>query len=559
MLVVNRVPGSFVPRRVRCLSTTELTAMASLDGFQGHFDMLYDHERNEAYAEAIRRAVERKTSSERWTPLTAVDIGSGAGLLGLLCWQTGRCSRVVLIEACPPLASVARENLQRNGAESCCRVWEGHSNDLLHSSATSQVEPFDLCVSELLDSVLIGEGVLDSLRKAWASPYLAPGKTMLIPERARVMGRLFRSDAIYRRHRGCEDLPEEMKSCPGLHAAEHLHLWPFLHAGSVAQRCTASAERLVRSLTNHRAPHARASIALLGLGSALFARYRPRYLQGLNRSRAGSRTRSAATRVAESVETLATAEIGWKSLAHVYCMNLDHRKERWDFMQRQFLQLKMPVERFSAVNGRELDVPELAMNGVIAMEALPRYYLPDEQKLFGTDLTAGAIGCALSHMLIWRDIVRRCAEDGIDPRAPFLVIEDDCQFAPDFSEQLLLERLSHVPEDWEIVYLGGQDLLRRQHLYEVGKGVRRLYKGFRETTAYLINDAGAKACLEVSVPLYWQIDTHMNDESLREGLKPPLPGHQDQTMHPRGYFLWPGICAQQREGFPTDVQKMEHD
>ncbi|CAK9048859.1 Protein arginine N-methyltransferase 7, partial [Durusdinium trenchii] len=95
--------------------------------------------------------------------------------------------------------------------------------------------------------------------------------------------------------------------------------------------------------------------------SALFARYRPRYLQGLNRS--------AATRVAESVETLATAEIGWKSLAHVYCMslaeihlrNLDHRKERWDFMQRQFLQLKMPVERFSAVNGRELDVPELAM------------------------------------------------------------------------------------------------------------------------------------------------------------------------------------------------------
>ena len=37
-------------------------------------------------------------------------------------------------------------------------------------------------------------------------------------------------------------------------------------------------------------------------------------------------------------------------------------------------------------------------NGVIAMEALPRYYLPDEQKLFGTDLTAGAIGCALSHM-----------------------------------------------------------------------------------------------------------------------------------------------------------------
>lgn len=28
--------------------------------------------------------------------------------------------------------------------------------------------------------------------------------------------------------------------------------------------------------------------------------------------------------------------------------------------------------------------------------------------------------------------------------------------------------------------------------------------------------------------------------SATPGLKPPLPGHQDQTMHPRGYFLWPG-------------------
>ena len=28
---------------------------------------------------------------------------------------------------------------------------------------------------------------------------------------------------------------------------------------------------------------------------------------------------------------------------------------------------------------------------------------------------------------------------------------------------------------------------------------------------------GLFVCIKVSVPLYWQIDTHMNDESLREG------------------------------------------
>eukprot|EP00933_Yihiella_yeosuensis_P076825 TRINITY_DN8678_c1_g4_i1.p1 TRINITY_DN8678_c1_g4~~TRINITY_DN8678_c1_g4_i1.p1 ORF type:complete len:393 (-),score=53.26 TRINITY_DN8678_c1_g4_i1:145-1323(-) len=250
----------------------------------------------------------------------------------------------------------------------------------------------------------------------------------------------------------------------------------------------------------------------------------------------------------------------WTSLAHIYCVNLDHRPERWSFMQAQFQRMQMPVERFSAVKGKDLDVPQLADIGLVAMEALPRYFLPDEQKLFGTDLTDGGIGCALSHMLIWREIVLRCAAGAAHPREPFLVIEDDCEFAQGFSEEALAQRMAHVPDDWELVYLGGQDLLRRQHNYQVGSGVRRLYKGFRETTAYLINGEGAKTCLEVCTPMWWQVDTHLNDESLREGLSRPNGGGEtDYTMRPRGYCLWPPMVAQQREGFPTDVQTVEHN
>jgi len=228
-------------------------------------------------------------------------------------------------------------------------------------------------------------------------------------------------------------------------------------------------------------------------------------------------------------------------------------------MQQQFAHLRLPAQRWSAVDGRTINVPELAEMGLIAKEALPRYYLPDEQKLFGTDLTDGGIGCALSHMMIWRDILSRRDEASVGPSGAFLVVEDDCQFLPGFSEGLLNSRLSHVPEDWELIYLGGQDLMHRQHEYQVAEGVRRLYKGFRETTAYLINEAGAKAALEVCVPMYWQIDTHLNDESLREGLRPPRPGETDYTMRPRGYCLWPPLVAQERKAFKTDVQKVEHD
>lgn len=252
----------------------------------------------------------------------------------------------------------------------------------------------------------------------------------------------------------------------------------------------------------------------------------------------------------------------WQSLQGVYCINLDRRPERWSFMQRQFARLHMPALRWSAVDGRTLDVPRLAELGIIAKEALPRYYLPAEQKLFGTDLTDGGIGCALSHMMIWRDIIERSREApaaaGALAGTAFLVLEDDCEFLPGFSEDLLTSRLSHVPQDWQLVYLGGQDLLHRQHQYQVAEGVRRLYKGFRETTAYIINEAGAKAALEVCVPMHWQIDTHLNDESLRQGLRRPGPDETDYTMHPRGYCLWPPLVAQERNAFKTDVQKVEH-
>ncbi|CAE7462176.1 Prmt7, partial [Symbiodinium sp. CCMP2456] len=203
------------------VSSSVLAAMASLDGFLGHFDMLFDDDRNRAYAAAIRSAAEELRRAKPSQALRALDLGSGSGLLGLLCWQTGLFEQVVLIEACPPLAEAARENIRRNGAERCCSVWEGHSFELLHDEKAK---------------VLIGEGVLPTLRHAAASRCFNPGPE-LIPRRAQVFGRVFRSKALWERHRGAfqdsslVSLPEDVVRCPGLHAAEHIHLGPFLETG----------------------------------------------------------------------------------------------------------------------------------------------------------------------------------------------------------------------------------------------------------------------------------------------------------------------------------------
>lgn len=221
-------------------------------------------------------------------------------------------------------------------------------------------------------------------------------------------------------------------------------------------------------------------------------------------------------------------------------------------MQGEFARLHMPVRRWPAVDGQEVDIHHLAAIGLVRREALPRYFLPNDEKLFGVDLTAGGVGCALSHMQIWKDVIDHNPETEED-RACFLVVEDDCKFVHSFDEELLFSRLEHVPSDWQMVFIGGSDLMRKQDALEVAPGVRRLYRGFRETTAYLITVSGCKACLEVSVPLSWQIDTHLTENEVE------LPGGLSYTVKPMAYCLHPPLVDQERELFKTDVQKAEHD
>lgn len=219
-------------------------------------------------------------------------------------------------------------------------------------------------------------------------------------------------------------------------------------------------------------------------------------------------------------------------------------------MQNQFAELQMPAQRWKAVDGQCLDIHALVSAGLVNKEALPRYLMPQEKKLFGVDLTAGGIGCALSHMQIWKDVIEHFPDDG---KGRFLVVEDDCKFLPGFTEACLAERLSCVPDDWQMVYLGGADLMRRQAALQVAPGVRRLYKGFRETTAYVITVAGCKACLEVCIPMSWQFDTHLTENEVE------MAGGLSYTVKPLGYCLYPPLVEQERDLFGTDVQKQEHD
>ena len=228
-----------------------------------------------------------------------------------------------------------------------------------------------------------------------------------------------------------------------------------------------------------------------------------------------------------------------------YVINLDRRTDRWAHTQQQLAKVGLAdAVRFSGIDGsKDVNVEEMHRRGELSDMALQRFKLPAEQKLFGMDLTLGAIGCALSHRAMWRHIVEQ-------KHACCLILEDDVEFHPGM-KKTFNTRWSRVPADWELVYLGGLDLLSGDKPPRpfLADGVRYAYQGHRELTAYVLHAASARRCLELSEQMTWQIDTHICNVFRDD------PKAQDKYISdPLSYVFQPSLAIQVTK-FGTDVQK----
>ncbi|KAI2510140.1 hypothetical protein MHU86_4307 [Fragilaria crotonensis] len=157
--------------------------------------MLNDVTRNEFYQAAIRKAcqalpilAEDLFDSE----IRVLDIGSGTGLLAMMGYKfasdvfrhTARKVNVVSLEMASAMARVARETVTANGFDQDeIQIRDEHSCEMpsLHPKAI-------LCTSELLESALLGEGILPAMRDAW-DRHLTPN-AVVVPQRVRVFAQL---------------------------------------------------------------------------------------------------------------------------------------------------------------------------------------------------------------------------------------------------------------------------------------------------------------------------------------------------------------------------------
>jgi hypothetical protein len=206
--------------------------------------MLNDHRRNAAYEEAIDAACRHividsfqdddnatkkddedddSTSLQR---IRCLDIGAGTGLLAMMVARSLQkhlssqarsvhkdnvSIHITSMEMSSAMARIAKKTIQDNGMQDVITVVEGHSCQLAPPASAH------LCVSELLDSGLLGEGMLPAVRDAWQRHVVTErDAVVMVPQRVRAFAQLVRADwtATCRGAREVSALPESLRFTP---------------------------------------------------------------------------------------------------------------------------------------------------------------------------------------------------------------------------------------------------------------------------------------------------------------------------------------------------------
>lgn len=152
----------------------------------------------------------------------------------------------------------------------------------------------------------------------------------------------------------------------------------------------------------------------------------------------------------------------------IYCINLERRPDRWELAKIEFEKHGLAVERFAAVDANEF------------------------KKEYTTK--PGACACAFSHLLI----IQKAKLLGLNS---VLIFEDDAELHPGFVP-LFEDCIKDLPEDWDMLYLGGSHQEKPQpvtnKIYRVSKTLT--------THAYIIRKSMFDKIIELLTNLEQPID-----------------------------------------------------
>lgn len=194
-------------------------------------------------------------------------------------------------------------------------------------------------------------------------------------------------------------------------------------------------------------------------------------------------------------------------------INLDRSPQRLAQMAGRLDQHQLTWRRVSAVEGKLLD-----------LQTDQRVCIPSYARKHGKNLNPAELGCYLSHI--------KCMEEFLqDAQAQYaLILEDDVDFEPDFSE--VIKEVVALGAEWDMVKLSGFHTGTPVGGIPLSHGRRLSPMLSRHTgsAAYLVNRHAAQAYASKLLPMSVPYD-HAFDQGWKLGLKVrlvhPMPTRLD--------------------------------
>ena len=119
----------------------------------------------------------------------------------------------------------------------------------------------------------------------------------------------------------------------------------------------------------------------------------------------------------------------------IWMVSLDRRKDRWDSWCKEYPQIAKYTNKFSAIDGKKIELTQ------------ELFSLFEKNDFIWKKSVSG---CALSHMMLWFQLLMESPTVN-----SYLIMEDDVRFQPKFWEEEWCKIAENIPQDAELLYLGG--------------------------------------------------------------------------------------------------------
>ncbi len=183
----------------------------------------------------------------------------------------------------------------------------------------------------------------------------------------------------------------------------------------------------------------------------------------------------------------------------IFIINLLRDVDKKNHIIKILKPLNLSYEFFEAVDGKQLS--ESAINKIYDSKAA--------KKENGKDLTVGEIGCSLSHLGIYKQMLAEDIKQAI-------ILEDDAIIEDGFLQ--VISEINHFPKDWELVLLGYQNhtkydckikqtKINNLPNYCIYCSISTLHGAY----GYIINQQGAEKMLAANQKIYAPIDSFTGD------------------------------------------------